>query len=72
MTDNRNATPAFDLSREQLDGISARTTAGLVSDRDARQRAEAWPPAVEHALLAAAARIRELDTRVSALEADRH
>lgn len=71
MTDNRNETPAFGLSREQLDGMFARTTAGLVSDHEARQRVEAWPQAVEQALLAAAARIEELDTRLAALEAVR-
>lgn len=68
MTDNRNETPVFGLSQEQLDGLFARTTAGLVRDREARQQAEAWPHDVEQALLAAAARIQDLDARVAALE----
>lgn len=70
MTTNRNETPKFGLSREQLDGMFARTTAVLLSDREARQRAEAWPYEMEQALLAAVNRIRELDIRVAALEAD--
>ena len=66
-----NHVPTYSLSPEQLDHWFARTTADLVDKREARQRAEAWPHNVEQALLAAVARIGELDARVAALEGGR-
>ena len=66
-----NHVPTYALSPEQLDQLFDRTTADLVDKREAQMRAEAWPHNVEQALLAAATRVRELDARVTALEAGR-
>lgn len=69
MTENRNETPVFGLGREQLDGVFARTTAGLVSDRDARRRAAEWPGQVSDLLATLVRTVAAHEERIAALEA---
>lgn len=69
MTGNRNETPVFGLSREQLDGMFARTTAGLVSDREARRRAAEWPGQVNDLLATLVRTLAAHEDRIAALEA---
>ena len=69
--DRANHVGTYRLSPEQLDRMFDCITADLINKREARQRAEAWPHNVAQALLAAAGRVRELESRVAALEAVR-
>ena len=66
---NRNETPAFGLPPEQLDQLFARTTAGLVSDREARRRAAEWPGQVSELLATLARTVAAHEDRIAALEA---
>lgn len=69
MIENRNETPVFGLGREQLDSMFARTTAGLVSDRDARRRAAEWPGQVSDLLATLVRTVAAHEERIAALEA---
>lgn len=71
MTDqtNPNATEVFGVSPHDLDRLFDRTAAGLVSEREARQRAAAWPGQVEEVLTTMARTVASHGERIAALEA---
>ena len=66
-----NEDQKFGVTPEQVQAIFDRSTADAAAEREARQRAAAWPGEVNGLLVAAAMRIGELQTRLSALEAGR-
>lgn len=65
---NRNHTPVFGLPPEQLDALFARSNDQALADRDARQRAAAWPGEVERLLASMACELVALRERVDAVE----
>jgi hypothetical protein len=66
---NPNEVPTFELSREELDAVFARTTADLIKERAARQRAADWPLHVNEALIALTRKVVSQDERIAGLEA---
>ena len=68
-TTHANHVEDFSPTAEDFERLFARTTEQALAEREARDRAAAWPHDVEQALAAAAARIEHLDARVAALEA---
>lgn len=71
MSDNRNEVEKFGVTPEQLKAVFARSTADAKAEREARQRAAAWPDQVEQMLVAMATHIGSLETRLSSFEAGR-
>lgn len=65
---NGNETEKYGVTTDQLDALFARNNAQSMAEREARQRAAAWPTEVEQMLKLLADEIRLLKSRISKLE----